>query len=411
MPLEFSQLLDQVDTMGRALAHRNASAAEKVKLAMQWLAESCDLEPIRARIERVRQSNVSGYRGATPLDEPICGPYPGQPEPQQAILTAVDGSQVYPDPHGQTLYYLTNIGRFQYCTGLPYPPEPFTQPELVYHDSKLQDRDGRMITNQTVNARRTLLEMQALAAAGWAYYQHAQETGEWVPVALLHDGNLLKVFGANEVADAAKIEADYLRALQQIRDSGALLAGYVDRPRGSSLISLLHLLHLPEDGITETALRSNGELEGVTDEMLFRRILRPGERSALLALNSPQNREYKQHDDDLEIAFFYVNVALAGEGPKIARVDVPMNAARNPAHVNFLHGLLLAQCAIQGRKRYPYALTRADELAYVNGQDRAQLDELIRIAMLQNDLAAEQSNKLQTKGLARGERRQHRLHT
>ncbi|MFN8378350.1 MAG: DNA double-strand break repair nuclease NurA [Anaerolineae bacterium] len=395
--------------MGRALAHRNASAAEKVKIALQWLSEACDLEPIRARIERVRQSNVSGYRGATPLDETLCGPYPSQPEPEQAVLVAADGSQIYPDPHGQTLYYLTNIGRFQYFVGLPYPPEQATHPELIYQDGKLQDRDGRAITNQTVNARRTLLEAQALAETGWAYYQRWQETGEWAPVALLHDGNLLKVFGANDVTDASKIEADYLKALQQARDSGAVLAGYVDRPRGSSLISLLHLLHLPENGITETALRSNGELEGVTDELLFRYVLHPGERSALMALNSPQNREYKDRDPDLEIAFFYINVALPGEAPKIARVDVPMNVARNPAHVHFLHGLLLAQCAIQGRKRYPYVLTRADELAYVNGQDRGQLDELIRIAMLQNDLETEQSNKLQTKGLARGERRQHRL--
>lgn len=411
MPLEFSQLLDQVDTMGRALAHRNASAAEKVKLAVQWLQEACDLAPIRARIERVRQSNISGYRGAAPLDEPICQTYPGQPEPEQAILIAADGSQVYPDPHGQTLYYLTNIGRFDYFTGLPDPPRQATQPELIYQESRLQDAWGRAITNQTVNARRTLLEVQALAEVGWECYQRWQDTGEWTPVALLHDGNLLKVFGANEVTDASEIEAKYLDALQKIHDSGAQLAGYVDRPRGSSLISLLHLLHLPDDGITETALRSNGELEGVTDELLFRVILRPGERSALLTLNSPQNREYKQRSDDLEIAFFYVNVAQPGEGPKIARVDVPMGVARNPANVAFLHGLLLAQCAIQGRKRYPYALTRADELAYVSGQDRAQLDELIRIAMLQNDLAAEQSNKLQTKGLARGERRQHRLRT
>lgn len=397
--------------MGRALAHRSASAAQKAGLAEKWLAEACDLEPIRARIELVRRSNISGYRGAAPLDEPLCMPLPRQPEPDQAILIATDGSQIYPDPHGQTLYYLTNIGRFDYAIGLPNPPQQSTYPELIYQDGNLQDTYGRSITNQTVNARRTLLEVQALADAGWACYQRWQETGEWTPVALLHDGNLLKVFGANEVTGAHDIEDKYLRALQQIRDSSALLAGYVDRPRGSSLISLLHLLHLPEDGITEAALRSNGDLEGVTDELLFRRTLRPGERSALMVLNSPQNREYKERNDDLEIAFFYVNVALDGEAAKIARVDVPMGVARSPASVGFLHGLLLAQCAIQGRKRYPYALTRADELAVVNGKDRAQLDELIHIAMLRNGMLTEQSNKLQTKGLARGERRQHRLRT
>ena len=396
--------------MARALAHRAATTSEKAFLAEQWLREACDLEPLKDRIRLVRQSNIAGYRGAVPLDEPICMAYPRRPEPDMAIIVAADGSQVYPDPHGQTLYYVTNIGLFQYSIGLNSLPVQTTFPELVYQEKKLVDRDGRAITNQTVNARRTLREVKTLADEAWNHWQQYQETGIWTPLIVLHDGNLLKVFGANEVADAAGLEREYIAALGQIRDSSAVLGGYVDRPRGANLISLLHLAHLPEDGITETALRTHGELEGVTDEMLFRRVLGPGERSALLALNSPQNRDYKERGgDDLEIACFYINVACDGEPPVIARVDVPMGVACDPARVNFLHGALLGQCAIQGRKRYPYALTRADELAVVQGQDRAKLDELIRIAMRSNDLSPEQSNKLQTKGLARGERRQHRL--
>jgi hypothetical protein len=34
---------------------------------------------------------------------------------------------------------------------------------------------------------------------------------------------------------------------------------------------------------------------------------------------------------------------------------------------------------MQGRNPYPYALTRADELAYVSGRDKSKLDELIKI--------------------------------
>ncbi|PJF24257.1 MAG: hypothetical protein CUN53_18745, partial [Phototrophicales bacterium] len=77
--------------------------------------------------------------------------------------------------------------------------------------------------------------------------------------------------------------------------------------------------------------------------------------------------------------------------------------------VDALHALILQQCAIQGRKRYPYALTRADELAVVSGHERVQVDQLIRIAMLENGLTPEDSEKLQTKSLARGKRRQHRI--
>jgi len=72
---------------------------------------------------------------------------------------------------------------------------------------------------------------------------------------------------------------------------------------------------------------------------------------------------------------------------------------------------LLAQCGIQGRRRFPYALTRADELAYVSSVEKSQLDELIRVELLKNQTQLTASNKLQTKGLTRAHRTQHRLRT
>jgi hypothetical protein len=410
--LEFSRLLDQVDKMGSYLAKRSSTLDEKIALALARLQDACELHPIYARVELVRRSNISGYRGATPLPEGfgemVCGvgdaPRPFAP----AVLVAADGSQVYPSAHGQMLYYLTNIALFRYNIGLPVGPSQQTRASLVYSDKQVRDTDLRPINNKTVDARRTLLEMQTLAGEGWALAQELNRGDTWTPILLVFDGNLLKLFGANEIYDGPHIEQQYLQALAQTRDAGALLCGYVDRPRGVNLVSLLHLLSLPEEGVTETALRNNGDMEGVTDEMVLRRYLGPGQRSALMALNSPKNRAYKEFDEELEIAFFYLNVGTEGD-PAIARVDVPMWLARRPELVDILHGTLVAQCAIQGRKHYPYALTRADELAYVNGQDRAQLEQLIRVAMRRYRLSPEASHKLQTKGLARGQRRQHRL--
>ena len=86
-----------------------------------------------------------------------------------------------------------------------------------------------------------------------------------------------------------------------------------------------------------------------------------------------------------------------------------MWVARDKSAVGALHALIVAQCGIQGRKQYPYALTRADELAYVSSIEKSQLDAMIRVEMFQNHLQPEASNKLQTKGLARGVKRQHRL--
>ena len=407
MSLEFNKVVVQVQTMGRYLEHRSTSLTNKLDLALERFYAATDLDAIHDRIKLVRESSVSGYRGATPAprpyDEIICGVGALPDLPEKATMVAVDGSQIYPDPHAAAQYYLINMGVFVYYHGEPRLPFQATEPELIYSESMLQDKDGRLITNQTVNVRRTIAEMQWLAKEAW------NRRSEPRPLIALHDGGLLKFFGANEVAGAQQIERDYMDALQMLSDSNAVLLGYLDKPRSTYLISLLHLLSLEPEQVNDANLRANGELEGLNDAMLFANVLEPGERSAIMTQNSPQNREYKDRKGaDFEIGFFYVNVSN-GSHPVIVRIDIPMWVGRDKEAVAALHALVVAQCSIQGRKSYPYALTRADELAYISSVEKSQLDEMIRVEMLRNRLQPEASNKLQTKGLARGDRRKHRL--
>jgi hypothetical protein len=48
-------------------------------------------------------------------------------------------------------------------------------------------------------------------------------------------------------------------------------------------------------------------------------------------------------------------------------------------------------------------------MAYVSSPEKAHLDEMIRVAMLQHGLQPEASNKLQSKDLARAARTLHKL--
>ncbi len=406
MALEFNKVIDQVQRMGRFLSKRSLSHSERIEIALERFFKATDIEFAHQRIELVRNSSVSGYRGAAPLPRPyseyICGVGQQPALPAAATLLAVDGSQIYPDQHSAALYYLINIGAYIYHHGEPRLPDQLTSPELAYADSKLKDEDGRLISNQTVNMRRSVEEMRWLARMAWELRDAPR------PLIALHDGSLLKFFGGTEIAYVRQIETDYMDALRQLYDSQAVLSGYLDAPRSTYVISLLHLLYLDEAAINEVNLKTNGDLEGLTDEQLFARVLPPGARSALMTQNSPQNAEYIRRGGEYEIAFCYINVSMM-DRPVIARLDVPMWVAREPAAVDALHALIVHQCSIQGRKHYPYALTRADELAVVSSIEREQLDQLISIEMLKHGMLPEQSNKLQTKHLARGERRQHRL--
>lgn len=407
MSLEFNQVVEQVQTMGRYLAHRANDAGTKLERALEWFYAATDLDAVHDRIKLVRESSVSGYRGAAPLprpyDEIICGVGDRPAAPELAIVTASDGSQIYPDPHSFAQYYLINVSSFVYYHGETRVPLQATLPKLYYSENDTLDRDGRLVTNQTVNARRSLMEVQRLADLAW------ELRSEGVPLVAMHDGGLLKFFGGTEVAGAHEIERDYMKALEKLHDAGALLIGYLDVPRSKYLVSLLHLLNLAPEQVNDANLKTNGEIEGLTDDQIYSLVLQSGERSALMVQNSPQNREYKDRGAQYEIASFYLNVSHTATRSSIARIDVPMWVAQNKGAVAAIHALIMEQCAIQGRRHYPYALTRADELAYVSSVEKSQLDELIRVAMRRADLEPEESNKLQTKGLARSHKRQHRL--
>jgi len=214
-----------------------------------------------------------------------------------------------------------------------------------------------------------------------------------------------------DVPDRQQLEAEYLGWLVNLHDlhanrsahgESASLLGYVDRPASAFLISLLHLMGLDEADVRAPALKSNGDLEGLTDQVLLFRLLKPGERSALLVQQSPRNKDYHDKGERYEIACFYLNVS-SGPPYHLARVELPMWVASDPALVDTAHALVYDQCQLMWR--YPYALTRADELAVVRNQERAQLNELIEIELRRHAQEVAHSEKLDSKVVRHGRTR------
>jgi hypothetical protein len=400
MSLEFTKIINDIQRMGRYLAFRDRE--ELIEKALRILKEQGnDLDFVTERITLVRESDVSGYRGAAPLD--------GMPEtvipfsqtvlppelPAQAVVIAADGSQIYPDHNASGLYYLLNIGVLTYFHGIDHIPHQQTLPSVYYTDSHMLDEQRQLISNRTVNSRRTVAEIREL------WHRAGEYRHETMPILAVHDGNLLKFFGGSDIADSGSLINEYMGLLVGLQDTNTLLCGYVDNPRSSYLISLLHLLDLAPENITDAYLRTDGDLEGLTDAMIMERLLKAGERSAVMVQNSPTNYEYKQFNPSHEIAVFYVNVAQ-GKTPHIARVDMPVWVARDGRAVDAIHSLLLAQCRMQGLRPYPYALTRADELAYISGREKEQVESLVRRELMKNNVRQKDgSAKASSKDFAR----------
>jgi hypothetical protein len=134
-------------------------------------------------------------------------------------------------------------------------------------------------------------------------------------------------------------------------------------------------------------------------------MLDPGDRSGLMIQQSPQNKAYTERSVDQEIVFFYMNVAASYQEPSLARIEIPMWVARDKALVGAIQAIVYAQCQITDR--YPYALTRADEIAVVHAHEKRALDDMIAVELLRNKQALETSHKLRSKARTRHGRQQH----
>ena len=94
------------------------------------------------------------------------------------------------------------------------------------------------------------------------------------------------------------------------------------------------------------------------------------------------------------------------EDPVVARVELPVWVAEDVDRLALVHGAIVKQAHITGE--YPYALVRADELAYISGPEREAFEEMVTTALLGAGVTASLSPKRHYKTLTRRGRRKRR---
>jgi hypothetical protein len=360
------------------------------------------LPHIQERVQDAVEKDA-GYRGARPVDEPIMQVFPAANLPPSATLVATDGSQILPQWHGAVQYYLLNIGTIIVRHGSGAPPQIESQPSLYFEHEYMYNAERGPISQATVTARRTVIEMETLAEHSW------HQRGDARPLVVLFDGPLLLFPMNNDVPDREELQSIYYSAMTRLLEIKAGLAGYVDRPRSTFLVGMLHLLDTPPEDVSRRTLSTSGRMEGLMDVSLCERLLGPAERTALFIQMSPQNKDFRRHGGEShEIVFFYLNVAGRGESPRMARVEIPMWVAQDRQMVAELQALIYHQCE-QLMSRYPYVLTRADELAVVKGDETRQLNVLIQVAMTRYGLDTFESEKQAGKNVARAGKTRHKV--
>ncbi len=390
MTLRLHKVTKQIDRLRENAVARAAqiqSDLPKVQKAFPIASQRDDLPQL------ARSEAENGWDGAMPsVGESISFTKKVPAAPAAMALVAVDGSQVYPDRHAASLFYAINIGFFRLRSDSGEVAAD-SEPSVVFEDESLFP-EGNLISNTILNARRTVEEMATLARLAGA--ERAASAGR--AVFALADGSLALRIDEKAFPPAERdaLQKKFFAAIDRLAAGKIPVAGYIARPGGSPVLSLIELALNPSP---KRGRSGRAPFPGLDDRLLFESVLPSGSRSAVFEFAAYWNDQYRNREPNQSAHFFYLNVGK--RYPVIARVEIPEWTAKDPALVDLVHAALVDQCSVTLNDPYPYALIRADEEAFVSGEEKTYLEEQMAVALIRGGLRVNRSEKLSHKGRAR----------
>lgn len=387
MTLELSKVTSQVAQLGEQAAQRkrelDALAPQVREILRVHRADDQLIELAQ------RATETKHWRGAIPIGEPLDSAIDPPAHPARLSIVAGDGSQIYPDSHGIALYYLINIGTIVFRHGSSQAPIVNTYPS-VSSEAESQS-DDEIISGPMVNARRDVGELKRIA-------DQALTESASTPTVALMDGTLALWVQTAAIPEAEqdRVQRDYLRQLDRLREAHLPIGAFLSRPRSTNLTQLAYLASFddPDKALSSVMNDRGPAFKGLRDTTVLATWLQPGQRSALFEVAPAWNTTYR--DRGHSIHFFYVNAGTTTQ-PRIARVEVPVWIAQDQTAVGLLHAAIVEQCKVS--PGYPYVLARAHEIAVVTNAERAEFENMIATQLTRQGLEAQPSEKAQQKAL------------
>lgn len=275
---------------------------------------------------------------------------------------AVDGSQIYPDRHQGTSWYLINMG----CVAISYdalaPRVLFDNYPAVFTGEGDEDAAyAGLVGVDRVNARRQELEL----SAGISWYPVVQSPEAPKKQILFYDGALIFWhLASREGAARQVILARYGTLLQEMAAAECVVAGYISAPKSKDLVHLLSAQLMLEGADADQAM---ARLAHVLDASLLADILPPGYRTALFCPTVPICALYPPGTQPY---FFYMSV-----GCEVVRIELPAWLAASAQVIDFIAWAAYDQ-ALKGQG-YPVVIAESHEQAVVRSADREFFYEAI----------------------------------
>ena len=356
--------LVEVNQQIAKMAAEDRLAADDMAERLALAVERLHLESARwqAFVDKLLMSKTSWLVAA--IQEPLDCTYSLPRRPETVTVVAADGSQIMPSHHEVVPAFLLNIATVVLNYGNGGGAAFTSTPSLFYRDEDLYlDYGGErvQVSGDLLGMRRTLMEFGGLMEQAGA----ARNGGN--AVCALSDGSLiLWQLEARPPDYQESVLADYLACLEQGRQQGIPIAGYISRPRSRDVVNALRVGLCPEDAPNYDRCPYErdeqppcAQLEGLTDRRLFAKLLKAGERSQVFGSTSRILSKYGAH----RIGFFYLHV-----GSEVVRIELPQWVSVKPTLLDLLHTVAYDQA--QKGMGYPVALAEAHERAVVRGAER-----------------------------------------
>ncbi|MCZ6634263.1 MAG: DNA double-strand break repair nuclease NurA [bacterium] len=396
--LDFGALKRQIDRMATDAKDLQNDFQQRIDLAIEEMKRW--EEPWKDLTTKIARSRTSWLvAGAT---GPFTERCPVPERPKKLTVIAADGSQIFPDRHEIAQCFLINIGYVVLHYGTGERPVLSSEPSLYYQEEDLyQEWAGKRtpVTREMVGVRRNEMEMSKVVALS----QQAKAEGR--TVVGLTDGTLILWMLEGKPFDFRRTTLQAtLNGLEQLREARVPIAGYISDPGSADVLNGLRVGLCPEQppdcdrcpwkaaemqqaldlegGSKEPVTVPCEPIAGVTDDILFARTLKKGERSGVFQSSSKILEDYGPH----RICFFYVHT-----GWEIGRVEIPLWVAEDRALLDLVHTTVCDQ-AEKGRG-YPVVLSESHERAVVRGADRDIFFKFLRDSFVKNEVKAEISLK------------------
>ncbi|MCW1971059.1 MAG: DNA double-strand break repair nuclease NurA [Anaerolineae bacterium] len=394
MSIDVRWLKPQIERVTEMTVAARAQRVQSLAGLTRFFAAEFDAQAWQARLEAALAADAKLSVAQFSPDEVANAHYGFGNEPAHYALLCSDGSQILPDRHKPALFGLIHVACVSFVYGVT--PTPALDAALAFCDQRevrllgedaLYDADGELKPTGEISTERDLLEIEVLAARAQAFHKAglrviALADGAIMPFSLLSERMPEKV----ALEQAKRIGT----ALDQLRECGAIIAGYIDRPNSNALLKAIALgMGTP----LKMAGRGSAEWAGVFDRQLIEMVLPPSRRTALFNPNwqsiGAQRLDYAGHG----MRCCYANMAMDATA-EIVRIEMPTWCADEIATV-----LAVAQRHSRMGNGYPFCLKAAHENAVITKDDQGEVEYALLHALTQRGLISLTSAKQSAKDL------------